>query len=80
MAIVCENYLESQISKENFTDIQQAISHLVVELPEEGSPPDWLIPIGLKGWLLWSAMTNRPRTGWLPGYLPSWPGRSPGSC
>jgi len=25
VAVVCENYPESQISKENFTDIQQAI-------------------------------------------------------
>ena len=36
MAVVCENYLESQISKENFTDIQRAIGRLVDEFPEEG--------------------------------------------
>ena len=36
MAVVCENYPESRISKENFTDIQRAIGQLVDELPEEG--------------------------------------------
>jgi hypothetical protein len=36
VAVVCENYLESQISKENFTDIQRAIGRLVDEFPEEG--------------------------------------------
>jgi hypothetical protein len=39
VAVVCENYPESQISKENFTDIQQAIGRLVDELPEEGFTP-----------------------------------------
>jgi len=29
VAVLCDNYLESQISKENFTDIQRAISQLV---------------------------------------------------
>ena len=36
VAVVCENYPESQISKENFTDIQRVIGRLVDELPEEG--------------------------------------------
>ena len=39
VAVVCENYPESQISKENFTDIQRAIGWLVDELPEEGFTP-----------------------------------------
>ena len=39
VAVVCENYLESQISKENFTDFQRAIGRLVNELPEEGFTP-----------------------------------------
>jgi len=34
VAIVCENYPENQISKENFTDIQPAIGLIVNELPE----------------------------------------------
>ena len=39
MAVVCENYAESQILKENFTDIQPAIGLIVDELPEEGFTP-----------------------------------------
>ena len=39
MAAVCENCPESQISRENFTDIQRAIGRLVDELPEEGFTP-----------------------------------------
>jgi len=34
VAVVCENYLESQISKENFTYTQHVIGRLVDELPE----------------------------------------------
>jgi len=36
VVVVYDNYTESQISKENFTDIQRAIGRLVDELPEEG--------------------------------------------
>ena len=39
VAVVCENYPESQISKENFIDIQGAISWLVDELPVQGFTP-----------------------------------------
>ena len=39
MAVVCENYPESHISKENFTDIQRVIGRLVDELPEKGFTP-----------------------------------------
>ena len=39
MAVVCEDYPESQISKENYTDIYRAIGWLVDELPEEGLTP-----------------------------------------
>ena len=39
VTVVCENYPESQIAKENFTDIQRAIGRLVDELPEEGFTP-----------------------------------------
>ena len=46
--IVCEDYPENQISRENFVDIQQAIGWLMDELPEEGFPPGWLILTGQK--------------------------------
>jgi hypothetical protein len=39
VAVVGEDYLESQISRENFMDIQRAIGRLVDELPEEGFTP-----------------------------------------
>ena len=39
VAVVYEDYPESQLSKENFTDIQRAIGRLVDELPEEGFTP-----------------------------------------
>jgi len=39
VVVVFENYQESQISKENFTDIQLVIGWLVDELPEEGVHP-----------------------------------------
>jgi hypothetical protein len=39
MAIVCEGYPEDQVSKNNFNNIQRAISGLVEELPEEGFTP-----------------------------------------
>ena len=38
VAVVCEDYPESQISKENFTAIQWAIGQLVDELPEGLNP------------------------------------------
>ena len=37
--VVCENYPESQISKEHFVDIQWAIGQLVDKLHEEGFTP-----------------------------------------
>ena len=49
VAVVCENYPESQISKENFTDIQRAICRLVDELPEEGFSPSLVDSYWAKG-------------------------------
>jgi hypothetical protein len=39
MAVVSENYPESQLSKENFVDILRAVGRLVDELSEEGFIP-----------------------------------------
>jgi len=58
VAVVCENYPESQISKENFTDIQRAICRLVDELPEEGFSPSLVDSYWAKGRQLWSATTK----------------------
>ena len=49
MVVVCENYLESQISKENFTDFQRAVGQLVDELPEEGFTPSLVDSYWAKG-------------------------------
>ena len=46
MAVVCENYPESQVSKENFTDIQRSAGLWMSSL-KRGSPLRCLIPIGL---------------------------------
>ena len=39
VAVVSENYLECQLSKENFVDIQRAVGRFMDELPEEGFIP-----------------------------------------
>jgi hypothetical protein len=39
MAIICEDYPKTQITKENFVDIQRVIGRPVDELPEEGLTP-----------------------------------------
>jgi hypothetical protein len=46
---VCEDYPGRQISKENFTDIQRAISRLMDELPEEGFTPKLVDSYWAKG-------------------------------
>jgi hypothetical protein len=38
VAIVCEDYPETQISKDRFGDIQRAVGRLADELPEGFSP------------------------------------------
>jgi hypothetical protein len=42
VAIVCEDYLVTQISRENFVDVQKAAGRLVDGLPEEGFTPQLL--------------------------------------
>ena len=39
MAVVCEDYPKTQVTRENFVDIQHVIGWLVDELPEEGFTP-----------------------------------------
>ena len=70
MAVVCEDYPESHISKENFTAIQRAIGWLVDELPE-GLTPRLVASYWAKGAAIMVCMTKEPKNGWLPRYLPS---------
>jgi len=70
VAIVSENYPESQLSKENFIDIQQVIGWLVDELPEEGLTPRLVDSY----WAKWEAITvchDEPTTDWLAARVPS---------
>lgn len=48
-AIVCDRYLESQVSKEYFVGIERVIGGIVDELLEGGSSPGSSILTGLKG-------------------------------
>ena len=49
MAVVCKDYPGSQISKENFVNIQRAIGQLVDELPDEGFNPSLVASYWAKG-------------------------------
>lgn len=68
MAIVCVGYLEAQVSKENFVNIQQAIGGLVDELLKEGFTSRLIDSYRQKEPPLWYARTRRPRTGWVVRY------------
>jgi len=49
VTVVCKNYPENQISKENFVDIQWAIGQLVDEFPEDGFTPKLVDSYWAKG-------------------------------
>ena len=70
MAVVCENYLESQISKEKFTDIQRAIGRLVDELPEEGFIPGLVDSYWAKGVAI-TVCHHESTKDWLAARVPT---------
>jgi hypothetical protein len=49
VAVICENHPGTQISRENFLDIQRAIGRLVDELPEEEFIPKLVDSYWAKG-------------------------------
>jgi hypothetical protein len=49
VATVCEDYPRSQVSRENFADIQRAIGRLVEELPKKGFIPRLVYSYWSKG-------------------------------
>jgi hypothetical protein len=49
VAVICENYPGTHISRENFLDIQRAVGRLVDELPEEGFIPKLVDSYWAKG-------------------------------
>jgi len=58
MTIVCNGYLDVQVSKENLINIQRAIVGLVGEFPEERFIPKLSVPIGPKGLPSWYSRTR----------------------
>ena len=69
MAIVCEGYPEAQVSKDNFINIQRAISRLVDELPEEGFTPRLVDMFWTKGAAIVVCQDEETRE-WLAGHIP----------
>ena len=70
MAVVCKGYSESQLSKENFTDIQRAIGRLVDELPEEGFTPRLVDSYWAKGAAIMVCQDESTKD-WLAARVPS---------
>jgi len=69
MAIVCDGYLEIQLSKENFVSIQQVIRRLVDGLPEEEFTPRLIDTCWAKGAAI-MVCHMRPGIGWVVKYQP----------
>jgi hypothetical protein len=70
VAIVCEDYLGTQISKENFVDVQQAISRLVNGLPEEGFTPRLVDSYWAEGAAI-MVCQNEENSDWLAARVPT---------
>jgi hypothetical protein len=76
MAIVCEDYPKTQITKENFVDILHVIDRLVDELPEEGLTTRLVDSYWAKGAAI-SACHDEQTKHWLTTTAPtmgSWKG------
>lgn len=70
MAIVCDGYLEIQLSKENFVSIQRAIRGLVDGLPEEEFTPRLIDTCWAKGAAIMVCQDEETRD-WLGGQVPT---------
>ena len=79
VAVVNGDYPGSQISRDDFVNIQRAIGRLVDELPDEGFTPRLVDSYWARGRPLSSARMNQPEIGWQPGCPPWRLGRAPGS-
>jgi hypothetical protein len=79
VAVACEDYPRSQISKDNFVDIQRAVGRLVDELPEEGFTLRLVDSYWAKGAAI-MVRYNQQTKDWLAARVPSLlPGRALGS-
>jgi len=79
VAVVCEDYPGSQISKGNFVDIQRTVGRLVDELPEVGFTPRLVDSYWAKGAAIMICHAEQTKDWLAAGYLPWWPGRALGS-
>jgi hypothetical protein len=70
VAVVGEDYPKSQISWENFLDIQRAIGRLVDELPEEGLTPRLADSYWSKGAAI-MICKDEPTKDWLAAKVPT---------
>jgi hypothetical protein len=70
VAVVCEDYLGSQISKDNFVDIRRAVGRLVDELPEEGFTPRLVDSYWAKGVAIMVCHDEQTK-GWLAARVPT---------
>ena len=74
VAVVGEGYPRDQISRDNFTDIQRAISRLVDGLPEEGFTPRLVDSYWAKGAAV-MVCQDEPTRDWLAEKIPTaWEG------
>jgi hypothetical protein len=70
VAVVGEDYPKSQITRENFSDIQRTIGRLLDELPEEGFTPRLADSYWSKGAaiIVWQ---DEPTKDWLAAKVPT---------
>ena len=70
MAVVREGYPEAQVSKDNFTNIKQAIGGLEDELPEDGFTPRLVDMFWTKGAAI-VVCHNEETRDWLASHIPT---------
>jgi hypothetical protein len=70
VAIVCEDYLGNQVSKDKFVAIQKAVGWLVDELPEEGFTPGLVDSYWAKGAAI-MVCQDQETCDWLTGSVPN---------
>jgi hypothetical protein len=70
VAVICEDYPGTQISRENFLDIQRAVGRLVDELPEEGILPRLVDSYWAKGAAVMACHDEQTKD-WLAARVPT---------
>jgi hypothetical protein len=70
VAILCEGYPGTQVSKDNFVAIQKAVGRLVDELPEEGFTPGLADSYWANGAAI-MVCQDQETCDWLTGSVPN---------